>query len=213
VPAYLSLISGLSAEDMAREDAVPRARWRLLAGALGFILGFGLVTVVLLGGLVVLVGGMGKAWMLGFRILGATVLLAFALHLLGVFRIQALFSERRLHLDPARFGPLGAVVVGAAFAFGWSPCIGPILGGVLALAAGSAKIGLLIVYTLGLAVPFLLAALFLGAFLRLLTKATRYLRAVEIVSGILLLAMAALLVTDQLKWLAALAMRLFPGAT
>ncbi len=202
VPAYLSLISGLSFEELQEESSVQHARWRLLTSALAFILGFSIVTVVLLGGLASLITSFGATARMISRYVGGGIVIIFALHLMGVFRIPILFMERRFHLTNSRVTLAGAMLIGAAFAFGWSPCIGPILSGVLAFAAGTATPAtawtLLVAYTLGLAVPFFLAALFVQFFLKSLRKMTRYLRVIEIVSGILLLIMGILLLTDQL---------------
>jgi len=202
VPAYLSLISGFSFEELQAQSSAQHTRWRLLISALAFILGFSIVTVVLLGGLASLVTTLGPGWRVGVRWVGGVIVISFALHLTGVFRIPVLFQERRFHLSNQKVSLVGAVLVGAAFAFGWSPCIGPILGSVLAFATGTATPTtawmLFVVYTLGLAVPFLLAALFAHLFLNSLRKMTRYLRAVEIGSGVLLFIMGVFLLTDQL---------------
>ena len=205
VPAHLSLISGLSFEELQEADSVRQARWRLFGSALAFIAGFSVVTVLLLGGIASLITGLGEAWKDAFRWFGGIVIIIFALHLTGVFRINAFFKERRFHVGGKKVGLLGAALVGAAFGFGWSPCIGPILGGVLAFAAGSATPssawGLFIAYTAGLAVPFLLAAVFVNLFLGSMRKVTKHLRTVEIVSGVLLMVMGILLITDSLTFL------------
>jgi cytochrome c-type biogenesis protein len=197
MPAYLSLISGLTFEQLQDESAVRQARGRLFGSAIAFLLGFSLVTVVLLGGLVSAFSQFGQGREI-MRYVGGGVVIIFALHLIGVFRIRALFNEQRFHVQPKAAGVLGAALVGAAFAFGWSPCLGPILGTVLAVSAATAKTSWLAIYTLGLAVPFLLAALFVDYFLRVLRKITRHLRVVEILSGVLLLTMGILLLTDQM---------------
>lgn len=207
VPAYLSVISGMSFEQLSQQDAVRQARWRLLSSALAFLLGFSVVTVLLLGGIASLVSGLGDAWRIAFRWIGGGALIVFALHLLGIVRINALFQERRFHLQGSRWGLLGVVLIGAAFGFGWSPCIGPILGGVLAFAAGTASPATawwyLIAYTLGLAVPFVLSALFVNLFLGSMRRFTRHLRTVEVVAGVLLLVMGGLLFADKLTLISA----------
>lgn len=206
VPAYLSLISGLSFEELSQKDSLAGARWRLFGSALSFITGFSAVFILIFGGLVALFGELGP-WRMWLRDIFGVVAIIFALHMLGVFRINAFYRERRFHISGNRLGIAGAFLIGAAFAFGWTPCIGPILTSVLALAAGTQKVSLLIVYSLGLAIPFLFAALFVHLFLRSLRKVTKYLRAVEIFSGSLLLVMGLLLVTDNLGLLANLLMR------
>jgi cytochrome c-type biogenesis protein len=202
VPAYLSIISGLSFEQLQEADSVRQARGRLFGSALAFVLGFSIVTTIFLGGIASLITTLPDAWKLGMRWVGGAIVIIFALHLLGLFRIRALFAERRFHIDGKKLGIVGAALAGAAFGFGWSPCIGPILSGVLAYAAGTATPVTawlyFAVYTLGLAVPFLLAAVFVNLFLQSMRKMTRHLRTVEIISGSLLLVMGVLLVTDQM---------------
>lgn len=210
VPAYLSLISGMSFEEMQAVATVKHARWRLFGGALAFVFGFSLISVFMLWGIIRVMGGVGDGWIsaewkTGLRWAGGAVIALFALHMIGVLRVKAFFNERRFHVDGRKLGYLGAVLAGAAFAFGWSPCLGPILGSVAALAAGAGTEatvwGLLIAYTLGLAVPFLLAALFVDLFLGSMSRITRHMRVIEIFSGVLLLVMAVLLVTDSLAYL------------
>jgi len=205
VPAFLSLISGLSFEEMQAVDSVRSARWRLFSSALAFILGFSLVTILLLGGVASLISGLGDGWKAIFRWVGGLIVIIFSLHFIGVFRIGALFNERRFHIETRKYGLLGVLLIGAAFAFGWSPCIGPILAGVLTYAVGTSSPAhawmLFVAYTLGLAVPFMLAAVFVNLFLHSMHKVTRHLRKVEIVSGALLLVMGLLLITNQLTYL------------
>lgn len=202
IPAYLTLISGLSFEQLSEAESVRKVRWRLFASALAFVFGFGVVTILVLGGFASLITELGEAWRTGFRWFGGVLLLVFALHMLGIFRINALFKERRFHLTDNKFGIAGAALIGAAFGFGWSPCIGPILAGVLGMAATAASHAqvwtLLATYTLGLAVPFVLAAVFVNLFLKSMHKITRHMRKIEITAGVLLLFMGILLVTNQL---------------
>ncbi|OPZ84947.1 MAG: Thiol:disulfide interchange protein DsbD [bacterium ADurb.Bin429] len=216
IPVYLSLISGLSFEEMTQTDATsdgetsPKkpARWKLFSGALAFLTGFGLVTVLVFGSLITAAGfGGSPLWITVVQWIAAAVMVVFALQMFGVFRITALFKERRLHVGENKLGLLGALLIGAAFALGWVPCTGPILFGILSLSIGTAKIGLALAYVLGMAVPFLLAALFVTAFLGSMRKVTRHMRKIEIASGILLLAMAALLVFGKVDLINSLATR------
>ena len=199
IPAYLSLISGLSFEEMQAVDSTRSARWRLFSSALAFVLGFSLVTILLMGGIVTLFAQLDDSWKDRLTWIGGGVVIILALHLIGLFRIKALFNERRFHLSGKKLGLLGALLAGIAFAFGWSPCIGPILGSVIMMAASTAKTVLLVSYTVGLALPFLLAAVFVNLFIGAMRKFTRHLRTVEIVAGALLLVMGVLLVTGQLS--------------
>jgi len=199
VPAYLSLISGLSFNELQDSTSIQGARWKLFGSAIAFLLGFSIVVVGLMGGLVTLFGELDQVWRQRLSIGFGAIAFIFALHMLGLFRIKALYRERRFHMATNKLGYLGALLIGAAFAFGWTPCIGPILGAVFGLSAGTARAGLLAVYMLGLALPFLLAAVFVNLFLDSLRKMTRYLRVVEIVSGVLLLLMGIILITNHME--------------
>lgn len=208
MPAYLSLVSGVSVEELrARADeGVIRRRVMLAAGS--FVAGFSVVFVVL-GASATLLG----RWLRAFRIelfgleigihqIAGLVIVVMGLHLAGWLRIPFLYGERRFE-GPARpTGPAGAALVGAAFAFGWTPCVGPILGGILTLAGGHETVlqgvGLLTVYSLGLGLPFLLAAWSLERFLTAMSGVRRHLRALEIGAGVLLIVVGMLVVTNQL---------------
>jgi cytochrome c-type biogenesis protein len=131
--------------------------------------------------------------------IAGVVIIVFGLHLIGIFKIKFLYSDARLHSVKGSKSPVGAFVVGFAFAFGWTPCIGPILAGILALAASSSTvlkgILLLAVYSLGLAVPFLLTSLGIDRFLSFYGRFRRHLHAVEVLSGILLIVIGVLIFT------------------
>jgi len=209
MPAYLSLISGLSVEEMrggagggldggAGEGVDPAVRRRVFGACLGFVAGFSAVFVVLgasasaLGrGLQGLRGEIGGLEISLVQVAGV-VLVVMGLHLLGVLRIPLLNREARFLGAGTRRGALGTFAFGAAFAFGWSPCIGPVLGGILTLAAGRETVGegvvLLSVYSAGLAVPFLLAGWSVGHFFRGLGRMRPHLRKVELAAGGLLVA-------------------------
>lgn len=210
MPAYLSLLSGVSVE--ALRDAEPGERSvlrsRVLRGCAGFIAGFSTV-FVLLGASATTVGRV----MRGFEIelFGAQVSLAqlagvlivlMGLHLAGVLPIRWLYRDARLGSRLVPKSAFGTFVVGAAFAFGWIPCVGPILGGILTLAAShetvGAGVGLLGVYALGLAVPFAAAAFSLEWYFASFAHVKRRFRAIELVSGALLVALGLLVMTDRL---------------
>jgi cytochrome c-type biogenesis protein len=172
--------------------------------AAAFSLGFGLVFVAL-GASASAIGravGEHRHWL---ELGGGVLILIFGLHLLGLLRLGFLLRERRYHGLPTPRGPLGAIVVGAAFGFGWSPCIGPLLGGMLTLAATentlAAGVGLLSVYALGLAVPFMLAALAMDRFLRVSRRIRPYLVWVERTGGLMLTTFGVLLLSGNLGWI------------
>lgn len=214
MPAYLSLISGISVEGLrvggeaGGEGAPAGLRRRVLLGCAGFIAGFSSV-FVLLGATATVVGRVLQTWQVvvfGLQItavqIAGVVIVAMGLHLMGALPIPWLYRDARFggSLQPKSF--LGTYLVGAAFAFGWSPCVGPILGGILTLAGGRETVYegmlLLAVYSAGLGIPFLLAGwsieFFFGAFARM----RRHFRSVEIVSGALLVAVGVLVASNRM---------------
>ena len=139
------------------------------------------------------------------KVAGAVVIL-FGLHTMGVLRIGWLYSEKRVQVEQKPRGVAGAFVVGLAFAFGWTPCIGPILAGILAIAGSQETVGqgirLLAVYSLGLGVPFLITALAINQFFTAFARIRRHYHAIEVVSGLLLVAIGVLIFTDQFTLIA-----------
>ncbi len=209
MPAYLSLVSGMSLEEMRHGDAQGRpARARVLVGAGAFILGFSSI-FVLLGASASAVGPLLRTWhveIVGFRVgiaqLGGLLILLMGLHVTGWLRIPWLDRETRFEVARVA-SPAGAALVGAAFAFGWTPCIGPILGGILTLAASRETVGegvvLLAVYSLGLGVPFFAAALSLEAFLRAFASMRRHFHKLELFAGSVLVVVGVLVMGNQLS--------------
>jgi cytochrome c-type biogenesis protein len=217
VPGYLSYISGVSLDEMrgqpgARPGAAPGAgvavavatppdvRRRILFSSLAFILGFSIVFIAL-GATASALGGflMERLSMLT-RIAGA-IIIVFGLHTMGVLRIEWLYQERRVHTSRKPSGALGAMLVGIAFAFGWTPCIGPILSGILLFAASQETVDhgvrLLAVYSAGLGVPFFAAALAMDRFFAAMNRIRKHYRKVEIVSGVLLVVIGLLIFTNN----------------
>jgi len=198
VPGYVSLLSGISIEKL-KEGGGTRTRSVLLA-AVAFVLGFSLVFISM-GAAASSVGAfLLKNKTLLYRIAGV-IIVFFGLFLLGVFRLETLLREKRFQEAGGR-GPVGSFVLGLAFAFGWTPCIGPILGAILALAATretvSEGVFLLSIYSAGLALPFLLTAVGLNRFLAFSQGFRRHLRWVERVAGVLLIAIGVLVFTGEL---------------
>ena len=189
IPAYLSFISGVAVSELAREGRPKEVMLKSLTNTLFFVLGFTIV-FVLLGASASAVGAVLKKYMKYLLMVGGAAIIVLALHLLGIFRIRALDVERRVQLKSKRFGILGSIVVGMAFAAGWTPCIGPILVAILGVAATKETVFegvmLLTAYALGLGIPFILASLSVNAFLTLFRKIRKAYRAIEIVSGFVL---------------------------
>jgi cytochrome c-type biogenesis protein len=205
VPVYLSYLAGSAAG--ANLGGQP-SRARLFVQALAFVLGFSAVFVTL-GAVAGLVGFTLQPYMPVFRQVGGVILVVLGLHTAGLFKISFLYREWRPGLSwGTRFGPATSFVVGMVFAFGWTPCVGPVLGGILLLASTSdtALQGayLLAVYSLGLGIPFLIAGLLAGALMGPLKAANRYLRVVEVVSGVMLMAIGVLVFTGELQRLSGL---------
>lgn len=192
IPAYLSFVSGLSVEDLQKGDR------RVLWSAIGFVLGFSLV-FSLLGAGFSFIGRLADQRTL--EIVAGTLLVILGAVVAGA-TVPA-FMQRDVHpfLAKAPRGPAGAVIVGIAFALGWTPCVGPVLGSILTLAASGGNpasgAALLFVYSLGLGIPFLLAGLFVGKALRAFSRVRRHLRTIQIVCGVLLMLYGALLISGE----------------
>ena len=205
LPAYLGYMTGLSADELtARQDAATRAH--VLGRSLAFVLGLSAVFTAL-GASASFVGqALLQHQTLLLRVAGALVIL-FGLHTLGLIRIPLLYRQKRASFGDGKSGYVGALLLGAAFAAGWTPCIGPFLAGLLALASQEQTVGqgmlLLFVYGLGLGIPFVLAGLALGTALRLLRGLRNQMRALEMTSGLLLVGMGLLIFSDRLSLISA----------
>ena len=201
IPGYISFVSGVSLEEM-RGDAPPAtSRLQVFITSLAFVIGFSLVFVAL-GASATAIGKFMFAKLPLLSKIAGGVLIVFGLHTMGVFRLAFLETEKRVHAQRKPAGPLGAMLVGIAFAFGWTPCIGPILGGILAIAGSRNSVGegitLLAVYSLGLGIPFLLTSLAINQFFGAAKRIRRYYHAIELASGALLVAIGVLIITGQL---------------
>ena len=200
IPGYVSFVSGVSLEDMRGEAAVSSARRHVLVTSLFFVLGFSLVFIAL-GATASVVGRfLFERQPILMKIAGV-LLVIFGLHTMGVFRIALLEGEKRVQANRKPAGALGAMLVGIAFAFGWSPCIGPILGGILALAASKDTVWegtqLLAVYSVGLGIPFLLTSIAINQFFTVTKRIRKHYHTIELVSGGLLVAIGVLIFTNQ----------------
>ena len=209
VPSYLGFVTGFTFDEMA-----DRRRLAMLH-ALLFVLGFSLV-FVLFGASATALGRALKYYDVWFQRVGGVLIVLFGLYCLGVLRPGFLDQDTRLHLDRKPMGFLGSVLVGMAFAAGWTPCIGPILGAILGLAATEASLSrgmvLLGAYSLGLAVPFLVAAFAVESFLDWFKRFRRFLPWVQRASGALLVVVGLLMATGQFTRIAGWLQRLTPEA-
>jgi len=211
VPAYLSFLAGAGLDDLTAAGAALKRRTFLRA--LAFVAGFSTVFVALGAGASAL-SALLRAHMDVLAMAAGVVVVILGLHFMGVFRLSFLDREARFHVERKPLGPLGAYLIGLAFAFGWTPCIGPILGSILAVAAtreGMADgIALLAVYSAGLGIPFLIAALGVGAFTRFLQRFRRSMRYVEIAIGLLLVATGVAMATGALQTTGTVLFQWFP---
>jgi cytochrome c-type biogenesis protein len=204
VPGYLSYVSGLSLDELRGTPAAPReaasARRRVIFASLAFILGFSLVFVAL--GATASAAGRFLIERLPVlsRVAGAVVIV-FGLQTMGLLRIEWLYQTKQVQTTRKPAGFFGALLVGAAFAFGWTPCLGPILAGILAVGASRDTVGeavrLLAVYSLGLGVPFLLTGLAINRFFGTMARIRKHYHAIETVSGALLVIIGLLIFTNR----------------
>jgi cytochrome c-type biogenesis protein len=201
IPGYISFVSGISVDEMRADTAPSTSRLQVFLTSLAFVIGFSIVFVAL-GASATAIGKFMFAKLPLLSKIAGVILIVFGLHTMGVFRLAFLETEKRVHSQRKPAGPLGAMLVGIAFAFGWTPCIGPILGGILAIAGSkntvSEGVTLLAVYSLGLGIPFLLTSLAINQFFSAAKRIRKYYHAVEVTSGVLLIAIGVLIVTGQL---------------
>lgn len=216
VPGYLSFISGVNVSQLKQGTAAPGLGRRVAITSLFFVLGFSTVFVAL-GATATL---MGEALQQNKRILGmvgGVVIILLGLHTAGILPIKWLLYEKKAEVRTKPLGLLGAYVVGLAFAFGWTPCIGPILATILLYASQQETIGqgivLLSAYSAGLGIPFLISGLAINLFFAAFSRLKSQMRIIEYVSGGLLVAVGLLLVTGRLTMLSNFFSRLFPSLT
>src|SRR6267378_6792138 len=205
VPGYMSLISGVSINQLTGEGGSRRSAFRaVIVNSLAFNAGLSMIFLTL-GAAAGLVGAAitSNPWI---RITGGIIVILFGLQLMGVLKIGALYKDTRFFSDDKPRGALGSFTLGLAFAAGWTPCIGPILGGIIGLAAtsGGWRNGLLLsaFYSAGLAVPFLITGLGINQFLSFYSKFRRHLHKVEVVSGIILILIGGLVMANRVTLLA-----------
>ncbi len=203
VPGYVSLISGVGVEELKTQER--KLLSTLMRNSLMFILGFSVVFIAL-GAVATTVGQWARDYYPILTRVAGIVIIIFGLHLTGIVKLKALYADKRLHSVKGGSSAWGAFAVGFAFAFGWTPCIGPILATILAFAGSQENVGqgvaLLSVYSLGLAVPFLLTSLGIDRFLEFYTRFRPHLNKVEIASGVLLIAVGVLIFTRKFTLLA-----------
>ena len=202
VPGCISFVSGVSFDQMQAADAASRAatRRQMLITSLAFVLGFSVVFICL-GASATAIGHLLRHQKTILERIAGAVIIIFGLHLAGVFRIKWLDKDTRVQTSGRPASPIGAFLVGLAFAFGWTPCIGPILGGILAIAGSKNSVGegvaLLAVYSAGLGIPFLVTSLAIDRFFVASKRIRKYYKPIEIASGALLVVLGVLIFTNR----------------
>ncbi len=200
VPAYLCFISGQSLEQLTEKEQ--RNAGQVLWAGLAFVLGISAVFISM-GAAATSLGQMIAVYKSKLSLVGGAVIIIFGLHYMGVLRISFLNFEKRLHLESKPAGWIGAFILGLAFGFGWTPCVGPVLSTILMIAGGMGEVSngvlLLTVYSIGLGIPFLIAAALTGPFMTFLSRFRTQMRRIEIAMGTLLVATGLLIVTGGLN--------------
>jgi cytochrome c-type biogenesis protein len=215
VPPYLCFLAGVSLDDLTRDEKalVWRPDWRVVALAFAFVLGFATVFIAL-GASASVLGKVITAHFDTLAVIAGVIVIVLGLHFLGLFRIGLLFREARFQTVSRPAGFLGAYLVGLAFAFGWTPCVGPVLATILMVAGveTSATRGALLLgaYALGIGIPFLLASLFSSAFMRLMARLRAHMGAIEKVIGGALVLTGVLFLTGGMPRIAGWLLETFP---
>ena len=200
IPAYFTFITGFSLEQLT-DDYNSKIRKKIVISTVLFVLGFSFV-FILLGASASYFGGLIYEYREYIRIIGGILIVLLGVHLTGVIRIRSLDSEKRIHMEKKPLHFFGTFIVGMAFAAGWSPCIGPLLGSILIIAGSqdtvSQGIVLLSVYSAGLAIPFVIMSIFIDFLLIFIKKASWAMKYVNVVAGVLLIVVGFFLATNKL---------------
>ena len=216
VPPYLGFLGGASLDQMTGEDGegvAPVVYRRIIAASVFFVLGFTTVFMALGAGASAF-GQVIQTYKGELALVAGLIIIIFGLHFLGVVRIPLLYREARYHSSAQPASYLGAYIIGLAFAFGWTPCVGPVLAAVLAMAANEASLNagmtMLLAYSLGLGVPFILAAVAIRPFLGFMARFRKHLGSVEKFMGVLLVITGILFMTGSINWMGQWLLETFP---
>ncbi len=205
VPGYISFVSGVSFEQLRDNGGSPfmpgRQRSTTMLNSIFFVVGFSII-FVLLGASATWIGAFLASKMSLFSKLAGALIIFFGIYKMGFIRVRFFYREARFQLRDRKYGYAGAMIIGAAFAFGWTPCIGPILAGILAYAGTLGKVNqgvlLLLIYSLGLGIPFLLTALGVNQFCKFFNRIKKYMGALEVASGAIMVLFGILIFTNKL---------------
>jgi cytochrome c-type biogenesis protein len=214
VPPYLAFLAGVSLSELADGEATPGTGRRVVLTAVVFVLGFSTVFVAL-GASASYAGSFVAQHLTTLGYIAGVIILILGLHFLGVLRIGLLFREARFNVANKPVGFLGAYIIGLAFAFGWTPCVGPVLAAILLYAGSEADVlkgaGLLFAYSLGIGLPFVLAAFFAEPFMGLMARFRKHMGIVEKLMGALLVITGLLFLTNSMATLSYLMLEWFPA--
>jgi len=198
IPSYLAFITGISLEELSQQENLRKVRKKVIANSLMFILGFSIIFITL-GASATVIGKFLYNNIRWFEIIGGVLVIILGLHFAGIFRLKFLDREKKIHLKKKPLGYLGTCLVGMAFGAGWTPCVGPILGAILAMAATTQNIfkgiALLAFYSAGLGLPFFLSAIILHKFFEYFKTIRKYFKVISIVGGVLLIIVGILLIS------------------
>ena len=214
VPPYLAYLAGISFQELSGENVSATMRRRIVLASLFFVLGFTTVFVAL-GATASFIGQTIAQYFGVLSVIAGVLIIIMGLHFLGVFRISMLYREARVNVASKPAGFLGSYIMGLAFAFGWTPCVGPVLATILFVAGTEDTAlrgaGLLAVYSLGIGLPFMLAAFFASRFLNWANRFKQHMRKIEIAMGGLLVVTGILFVTGSISRIAQWLLDTFPG--
>lgn len=211
VPPYLCFLAGVSFDKLTEEDRL--AQIRIVSTAAAFVLGFTTVFVAL-GATASAIGQTLAQYLDTLSVVAGLIIIILGMHFIGAFKLTWLYADKRFEISRKPPGLLGGYLIGLAFAFGWTPCVGPVLAAILFLAGAEKTIwegaGLLFIYALGIGLPFLAAAIFASAFLRFLKRIRAYMGVIEKAMGGLLILTGLLIMTGQMSTIAYWLLELFP---
>ena len=204
VPSYVTYITGMSFEEITAAVDKKRVRYLTITNSLAFVLGFSVVFIAL-GASTSYIGHLFRQYQDTIRIAGGVLIIIFGLFISGILKLDFMMKDAKFHLRGKPAGYAGTFLVGIVFAAGWTPCIGPILGGILLYASSSGStifgVKLLAFYSLGLAIPFLLSALAFNTFLSYTKGVLKHMKLIMAISGIVLIIFGVLLLTDRVSQL------------
>lgn len=213
VPGYISFISGSTLGDLQSNEGKTKINSKVILNSLAFVFGFSII-FILLGAAATKIGIAVNDNLPILSKIAGVFIIVFGLHMTGLFKISFLNYEKRFQLEEKKFGFIGSILIGMAFAFGWTPCIGPVLGTILTIASQQDTVNegiiLLSSYSLGLGIPFLITAISLNLFFSFFNKVKKYFHVIEVIGGVLLIIIGILVFTNYLSVIAVYLQKLFP---